>query len=129
MDGDKRGIAGHSPGSLFVLHALFQGKPFFTHHLASAPSLWWANRAILGRVAELRERQAALPAKLYLSVGEKDSESMTGDLALLEHRLAARPFAGLELVTPRFPNKNHFNVLPMAFGAGLVALFGARAGK
>ena len=124
MDGDKRGIAGHSLGSLLVLHALFQEKPFFTHHLASAPSLWWADRAMLGRVTKLRERQAALPAKLYLSVGGKDSASMTGDLTLLEKQLTEKPFAGLDFVTRRFDKKNHFNVLPAAFGAGLAALFG-----
>jgi predicted alpha/beta superfamily hydrolase len=129
VDGDKRGIAGHSLGSLLVLHALFQEKPFFTHHLASAPALWWANRAMLGWVEKLRERQAALPAKLYLSVGEKDSGSMTGDFTLLEQQLAAKPFAGLDYVVHRFPKKNHFNVLPVAFSAGLVALFGARTSK
>ena len=124
VDASVRGIAGHSLGSLLVLHALFQEKPFFTHHLASAPSIWWAERALLTHVEKLRERQAALSAKLFLSVGEKDSESMTIDLTLLEDQLAAKPFAGLEIITKRFPKKNHFNVLPVAFGAGLAALFG-----
>ncbi|MCX6951699.1 MAG: alpha/beta hydrolase-fold protein, partial [Verrucomicrobia bacterium] len=36
---DVRGLAGHSLGSLLVLHALFQRKPFFNRLLASAPSL------------------------------------------------------------------------------------------
>ena len=124
LDGERRGIAGHSLGSLLVLHALFQEKPFFTHHLASAPSIWWADRALLGQVKKLRERQAALPAKLFLSVGEKDSPSMTGDLSLLETQLVEKPFAGLEIATQRFAKKNHFNVLPAAFGAGLAVLFG-----
>ena len=119
-----RGIAGHSLGSLLVLHALFQKKPFFTHYLASAPSIWWAERALLAEIERLRAKQAALPARLFLSVGEKDSASMTGDLALLEAQLAARPFAGLAAVSRRFPRKNHFNVLPDAFGAGLGELFG-----
>ena len=49
---------------------------------------------------------------------------MTGDLTLLEQQLAARPFTGLELTVRRFPGRNHFNVLPEAFGAGLTDLFG-----
>lgn len=126
VDASVRGIAGHSLGSLLVLHALFQEKPFFTHHLASAPSIWWAERALLAHVEKLRAGQAALPAKLFLSVGEKDSASMTGDLTLLENQLAAKPFTGLEIVAQRFPKKNHFNVLPVAFGAGLRALFAPR---
>lgn len=124
VDDNVRGIAGHSLGSLLVLHALFQKTPFFTHHLASAPSIWWADRALLGAVERLHGTQTTLPAKLFLSVGEQDSASMTGDLALLEAQLAAKPFAGLAVASRRFPKKNHFNVLPVAFAAGLAALFG-----
>lgn len=124
VDENVRGIAGHSLGSLLVLHALFKKQSFFTHHLASAPSIWWAERALLGAVENFRAAHAALPAKLFLSVGEKDSASMTGDLALLEAQLAAKPFAGLDVVSRRFPKKNHFNVLPVAFETGLAALFG-----
>ena len=49
---------------------------------------------------------------------------MTGDLALLEKQLAAKPFRELEIISRRFPRLNHFNVVPKAFAAGLAALFG-----
>jgi predicted alpha/beta superfamily hydrolase len=117
-----RGIAGHSVGSLFVLHALFQPRPFFTHFLASAPSIWWADRAILRHAAELRARQSHLPAKLFLSVGEMDSDSMTGDLRLLEAQLAENPFDELEITSRVFAGFDHYNVVPVAFAAGLAAL-------
>ncbi|WP_415910806.1 alpha/beta hydrolase [Oleiharenicola sp. Vm1] len=119
-----RGIAGHSLGSLLVLHALFQRQPFFTHHLASAPSIWWAERDLLRQVAALRAAQDALPARLFLSVGAEDSASMTEDLALLERQLATTPFRDLTVATQRFPGKNHYNVLRDAFAAGLVSLYG-----
>jgi len=124
VDPARRGIAGHSLGSLLVLHALFQPKPFFTHFLASAPSIWWADRAILRQVADLRAKQSVLPGRLFLCAGENDSESMMGDLALLEQQLAAKPFTGLEIISRRFPKKDHFNVLPDAFATGLQELFG-----
>lgn len=126
IDPSFRGIGGHSLGALLVLHALFRPQPFFSHHLASAPSLWWADRAILGAIRQVREQQDRLAAKLYLSVGERDSASMTGDLTLLEQQLAEKPFGQLQLTVERFPKKNHFNVLPVAFKAGLLALFGSR---
>jgi predicted alpha/beta superfamily hydrolase len=119
-----RGIGGHSLSSLFVLSALFQAKPFFTHYLASAPSIWWDDRSVLRQAGKLRARQATLPARLFLSAGEEDSVSMAGDLTLLEKQLAAKPFKKLEIVSRRFPKLNHFNVLPAAFGTGLAALFG-----
>jgi predicted alpha/beta superfamily hydrolase len=126
VDPARRGIAGHSLGSLLVLHALFQPRPFFTHFLASAPSIWWADRAILGQAAALRARQSHLPGRLFLGVGENDSESMTADLTLLETQLAARPFSGLDIDSRRFPDRNHYDVVPDAYAAGLKALFGTK---
>ncbi len=123
IDEARRGVAGHSLGSLLVLHALLQPKPFFTHFLASAPSIWWADRAILRQAAKLRAQQTELPGRLFLDVGEEDSDSMTGDLVLLEKQLAKNPFEKLEILSRRFPGKNHYNVLPAAFAAGLQALF------
>jgi predicted alpha/beta superfamily hydrolase len=122
-----RGIAGHSLSSLLVLHALFQPRPVFTHFLASAPSIWWADRALLRQVAALRASQPALPGNLFLSAGAEDTESMLGDLALLETQLAAHPFAQLEVISRRFPQRNHFNVLPDAFATGMKDLFAVRS--
>ncbi len=121
---DVRGIGGHSLGSLAVVHALLQRKPFFNRLLASAPSLWWDNRAPLCAAQQLQRTGVALPAKLFLCVGENDSPSMTGDLDLFEQQLAALPFPGLEVVSRRFADRDHYNVLPDAFRAGLTALFG-----
>jgi len=126
IDPKQRGIAGHSLGSLFVLYALLQEPLFFTHYLASAPSIWWDNRGILKIAAARYATKSELSAKLFLSVGEKDSESMTGDLSLLEQQLTANPFHGLDVATRLFARRTHFNVLPEAFEAGLSFLFGAK---
>jgi predicted alpha/beta superfamily hydrolase len=121
---DLRGLAGHSLGSLLVVHALFQRRPFFNRLLGSAPSLWWDNRAILCSAQNLQRTGTALPAKLFLSAGTDDTPSMLGDLELLEDQLRALPFAGLEVISQRLPGRDHYNVLPDAFRAGLTALFG-----
>lgn len=126
---NRRGIAGHSLGSLLVLHALWQEPLFFTDYLASAPSIWWDNRSILRLGAKRRLRTASLAARLFLSVGDEDTPSMTGDLTLLERQLAKKPFHGLEVTSQRFAGKNHYNVLPAAFRAGLLALFGLRGAQ
>jgi predicted alpha/beta superfamily hydrolase len=121
---DVRGLAGHSLGALTVLHALFQRRPFFNRLLASAPSLWWDNRGELCHAEQLQRTGVTLPAKLFLGVGEQDTPSTTGDLAQLEDQLTARPFPELEVMARRFPQRDHYNVLPDAFRAGLTALFG-----
>jgi len=120
---DARGLGGHSLGSLLALHALFQREPFFNRVLASAPSLFWDDRTVLCAAGRLQRTGAALPARLFLSVGENDTPSMTGDLEMLEAQLAAQPFPQLELTTRRFAGRDHYNVLADAFGAGLEALW------
>ena len=119
---DRRAIAGHSLGSLLVLHAVFQPRPFFNAALASAPSIWWDNRSILGLASALRDRSAELDASLYLCAGDQDSPSMTGDLALLEWQLAERPFGRLRVSSERFAGRNHYDVVPHAMRAGLATL-------
>jgi len=120
---DARGIAGHSLGSLLALHALFQPKPFFNRALISSPSIWFDDRSILRLAANLRDHQPTLPARAFLSVGEMDTPSMTCDLTSLEQQLAVRPFAELALTCRRYPDLDHYNVLPTAFTEGLKTLF------
>jgi predicted alpha/beta superfamily hydrolase len=117
-------IAGHSLGSLLVLHALFQAKPFFDLGLASAPSIWWDDRSILGSISKLRDRRATLDGSLYLGVGENDSPSMSSDLGLLEKQLKDRPFKGLRVVSEVFPGRDHYDVMPFTMSAGLASLLG-----
>jgi hypothetical protein len=121
---DRRAVAGHSLGSLLVLHALFQPRPFFNAALASAPSIWWDNRSILGLVSRLRDRQPSLDGSLYLCAGTADTPSMEADLALLEGQLAARPFGGLTVRSERFPERDHYDSAPVAMRAGLATLLG-----
>jgi len=119
-------LAGHSLSSLLVLHALFQPRPFSRRVLAGAPSIWWDNRSILGIMKRFRDRQASLPAQLFLGVGTEETVSMLGDLALMETQLAERPFAGLQITSVKFPDRDHYNVTPDLFSAGLRVFFTPR---
>ncbi|WP_438481795.1 alpha/beta hydrolase [Oleiharenicola lentus] len=121
---EHRGITGYSLGALFVLHALFQEKPFFEKHLAGSPSIWWGDAAILDTVTALHAARSPLPANLFFSVGEKDSQSMTRDLDRLETQLAALAFAQLDATARRFPKKNHFNAIGITMETGLEILYG-----
>ncbi|HWA85066.1 MAG TPA: alpha/beta hydrolase-fold protein [Opitutus sp.] len=122
---DQRVVAGHSLGSLLALYALFQPEPFFPKILASAPSVWWDDRALLAHATKLRDAQSSLSGSLYLGVGADDTPSMTGDLALLEQQLAARPFEGLNIVSEKFPGRDHYNVVVDTLRSGLRALLGS----
>jgi hypothetical protein len=49
---------------------------------------------------------------------------MTKDFDLLKNQLTARPFERLQVDSKIFLKRDHYNVLPDAFGAGLGGLFG-----
>jgi hypothetical protein len=51
---------------------------------------------------------------------------MLGDLALFEAQLTARPFADLRITTQRFPDRDHYNLVPDLFAEGLRYLFGEK---
>jgi uncharacterized protein len=119
-----RVLAGHSLGSLVVLHALFQRRPFFDFALAGAPSIWWDNRSILGLISALRDHQARLPGRLFLGVGAGDTPSMLGDLDLLRRQLRDRPFSGLKVKAQVFPGLDHYNSAPGLLAGGLAFLLG-----
>lgn len=116
-------LMGHSLGGLFVLHALFRARRFFRRGLAAAPSVWWDDRAIFDRIAAHREVDGELPARLFIALGESDTESMRAAMADLERQLVERPFEGLRLSFRHFPGRGHFNVIPAAYLAGIRALF------
>jgi len=70
-----------------------------------------------------RDQQATLPAQLFLGVGTDETPSMLGDLLLLEKQLAERPFAGLQITSVKFQGRDHYNVTPDLFSAGLRMFF------
>jgi uncharacterized protein len=123
LDQESSVLAGHSLSSLFALHALFQPRPFFRRVLAGAPAIWWDNRSILALIKRFRDQQASLPAQLFLGVGTEETASMIDDLLLMEKQLAERPFAGLQITSVKFPGRDHYNVTPDLFSAGLRTFF------
>jgi predicted alpha/beta superfamily hydrolase len=117
------GITGYSLSALFVLYALLRARPFFRRGLAASPSIWWDDRRILESAQASSPAPQAPPARLFLSVGEDDSPSMTGDLALFTARLAATPRCDLAWTEVRFPGLDHYNALPASFRSGFAWLF------
>jgi predicted alpha/beta superfamily hydrolase len=120
-----RGISGHSLGGLFALHAVFGPTRFFNRALASAPSIWWAERAILNTLEACQKPGENVSAALFACIGLKDGKSMIADLGLMESQLASRPVRKLRVNFARFPGRTHFSVIPVGFRTGLAMLFGS----
>lgn len=101
VDDHRQALFGHSFGGLLVLHALFTRPAQFSAFLASSPSIWWQDNALLKRVpASVPDCDACRP-RVQISVGELEDRIPPGQhsaqtLALLASRpmvLSARQLA------------------------------------
>ena len=66
---EERGYWGHSLGGLLGLYAMFNEPETFNKYIIGSPSIFWANRAIMGDENTFVESGAPLNAKLFMAVG------------------------------------------------------------
>lgn len=100
VDRQRQALFGHSFGGLFVLHALFTRPAAFSTYLASSPSIWWADKAVLRGLPALLESKTA--PRVQISVGALEDDPPKGNVspdvrALVASRKmipAARSLAG-----------------------------------
>jgi predicted alpha/beta superfamily hydrolase len=72
-------LYGHSLGGLFALHALFNHPEAFRNFVASSPSIWWNDRAILKDevgFARCVEAGDAAP-RVLITIGATEQDGMT----------------------------------------------------
>ncbi|HEV7257668.1 MAG TPA: alpha/beta hydrolase-fold protein [Bosea sp. (in: a-proteobacteria)] len=119
-------LIGHSYGGLFALHTLFTRPGLFAAHVASSPSIWWNDRAILATEETFRANTAALAGRLLIAVGADEQAGAAGtppsrlerlhkarmvdNAAEMASRLRASGKVACESVV--FPGENHVSVIP-----------------
>jgi predicted alpha/beta superfamily hydrolase len=126
LDPARRTLIGHSYGGLFVLHALFTRAGLFQAHVASSPSIWWDDRAILGAEEAFRNGAGDSAARLLITVGAQEQDGAVRAspwraerLAMARMRDNAAEMAGRLSASGRvsctftvFPDENHVSVIP-----------------
>ncbi|WP_077146294.1 alpha/beta hydrolase [Sphingopyxis sp. KK2] len=72
-------LFGHSLGGLFAARALLTRPDSFSAFIVSSPSLWWDGFAIMGELAMLGKRIAALPQppRVFVDVGAREQDLPT----------------------------------------------------
>ncbi|SMB28137.1 putative esterase [Sterolibacterium denitrificans] len=118
VDRSRQAIFGHSFGGLFVLHALFTRPGSFSTFIASSPSIWWQNKALLGGLPALL--QGDVRPRVQISVGALEDDPPKGRYtpemrAMIASRSMLPP--ARELVaklseTPGWANKVVYHELP-----------------
>ena len=82
------GIAGSSMGGLLSLYAFFTRPEVFGFAAVMSPALWFAGRAIFGRVEEAPFAEG----RLYLDVGTGEGEQTVEDVRRMHALLAAKGY-------------------------------------
>ena len=122
VDMNERTLAGQSLGGLFTLFAMFQNAAQFRNYIAVSPALYWKEQIMLEYEAAFASKNRALPASLFLSMGElendDDDDSFDGMLRLFD-QLESRGYAQLEMEKKIFPDEDHCSAAAPGLQAGL----------
>lgn len=144
IDSADQTVFGHSLGGLAVLRMLFTQPALFRTFVASSPSIWWADRAILADEANLRARVEAgdVAPRILLDAGGLEQVPDAGSLRYFRTVAEAQASAdycrmvdnvrdlGARLKaisggdqyradTVVFPEEGHISVIPCAISRAL----------
>jgi len=118
-DPANRTLAGHSSGGNFALYALLNAADTFGNFIASSPG---AAAGLIDAVENFAANQDETAAKLYLSVGDLDTEVVAGVQAF-DDALVEMDFDGLVHEMMVLDNETHLSARPRAFNNGMRWLF------
>ncbi|HEX4272985.1 MAG TPA: alpha/beta hydrolase-fold protein [Rhizomicrobium sp.] len=123
---------GHSYGGLLGAQILFTDPGMFSGYILGSPSLWYDKHHIFGMEGLYAAGHHDLPAKVYMYVGEYETNrfNRTNDLVAdnraLESRLKTRKYPNLILKSDVLNDEDHLSVAPRGFIHGLKYLLPAR---
>ena len=99
------GLGGSSLGALATLYLGLRHQETFGKLAVLSPSVWWNHRAILALVGEATVSQCP---RIWLDIGDAESERALSDADLLEARLRAKGWRpGLDLSYHRIAGGTH----------------------
>jgi predicted alpha/beta superfamily hydrolase len=128
-------LFGHSFGGLAVLRALFNDPTAYRTFVASSPSIWWNDKAVL---KEEQHFSAEVLAKLaqprvLIEVGGRETgppyEMITNATELGERLKALRGGAGYVVETVVFPAEGHNSVVAAAISRAISFAVGSQSSQ
>lgn len=103
---DKTAVAGSSLGGLSALYLGWTNPDVFGMVAALSPSLWWGGRGMITRIAG--SPTGRLPARIYLDVGEQESDTDLNDNGIPDLIDDLRTLRAVLLAKGYCPNKDLF---------------------
>ena len=143
VDSARQAIFGYSLGGLFVLDALFKAPTAWASYVASSPSIWWNERAILEDEGKFRcavkngaaaprvlitigAREQTLPHRLPPGMTSEELETLAEEARMVDNawelaeRLCkVRGAPGYEAVFHAFDEEDHLTGMAASVGRAL----------
>jgi predicted alpha/beta superfamily hydrolase len=115
VDSANRTLAGHSSGGDFALYGLLNAAGTFNSFIASSPS---GAAGLIPNVENFAANQDAAPARLYMSAGDLDTETVASAEAF-DEALTEKGFENLDHVMMILDGETHLSARPRAFTSGI----------
>jgi predicted alpha/beta superfamily hydrolase len=119
-DKTDRAIFGSSYAGLFSTYALIKHTNLFQRYFIGSPPLWWDDEIIFEYEDEYARDNESLPAKVFLSAGEKENLAAYHNL---RNRILSRKYHDLEFTSTIFQNETHMSVIPASNSRALRVLY------
>jgi predicted alpha/beta superfamily hydrolase len=120
-DTAQRVLMGSSYGGLFTLYAMFTEPELFSGYVSASPAVPFAGAYAFNQEAEYASQHDALPARLYLSVGEL--EPLAPPVVTFMKTLHDRNYEGFKMGARIIDGERHAGNKPEAFNRGLRYVF------
>lgn len=118
-----RGLGGYDLTGLFVVRAAFAKPGLFRRLIAIAPSLHWADYAIIEDFRDALPLAAESPSRLYVAVGGYDYQPFVHGWELLRDVTVRFDTGSLRVKPELVPVTDHLNVIMPAAENGLIWVY------
>ena len=125
-DPARRTLCGHSYGGLFASWVLQEQPELFDRYLIVSPSLWYADKWLLGREERGEFKPLPRETRVWMGIGWWEEHSVGGmvtDMKRFAELLAARGDAKLRIESKVFGDESHASIFPAAFSTGMRHLY------
>jgi enterochelin esterase-like enzyme len=115
VDPANRMLAGHSTGGDFALYGLLNAAETFNSFIASSPG---GAAGLIDGVEQFAAGEGVAPARLYMSVGDLDAETIAG-VEAFDEALTEKGHENLDHVMMILDGETHLSARPRAFTTGV----------
>jgi len=130
-DPSFRVMAGTSLGGIFSLYCMYEEPHLFQGIIAASPAVSWDNCWMFNRCAELRNKAVgpdylgaySVPARLFMSVGDKEWTSFQGDILAFDQIISHGEYKDFAYKFLLIEGEKHGGNVAEAYNRGLRFVF------